>query len=158
MTKGKITESTMDILDTMVTDGAFWAGCVLAYDKACSNEIIRCTADGVGKIDNCLILPRLLTGQTWGHPLSCKVSAIGNDDKDKAKPAINALASHLREITNFSAHSVAPLALVTTSASGLNGLDLDGVATRCPFLTRAEQRDLTSPPRTRLSMTGSATE
>ena len=31
--KGNITESTLDILDTMVTDGAFWARCILTHDK-----------------------------------------------------------------------------------------------------------------------------
>jgi hypothetical protein len=31
--KGTITEATQDILDTTILDGAFWATCILAYDK-----------------------------------------------------------------------------------------------------------------------------
>ena len=54
--KGTITEATLDILDTMVLDGAFWAKCALTYDTAQPDKLIRRTADGIGKIGNCLIL------------------------------------------------------------------------------------------------------
>jgi len=46
----------MDILNTTVLDGAFWAKHILAYDKAQTNELIHRTADGIGKIGNRLIL------------------------------------------------------------------------------------------------------
>ncbi len=68
-TKGTISESSLDILDMMVKNGVFWAHCILTYDKACSDNLVRCTAKGIGKLGNHLILPRLLTGQTWSHEL-----------------------------------------------------------------------------------------
>jgi hypothetical protein len=85
--KGTITEATQDILDTTISDGAFWASCILAYDKASTDELVRRTTDGIGKIGNRLILPRLLAGQSWGHPPACKVSAVSDDEEDEAKPA-----------------------------------------------------------------------
>jgi len=64
-TKGTITEATQDILDTTILHGAFWATCILAYDKACKDKLVRRTMDSIGKIGNRLILPRLLAGQSW---------------------------------------------------------------------------------------------
>ena len=119
----------MDILDTTILDRAFWAKCVLAYNKAQTDELVRRTANGIGKIGNHLILPRLLAGQSWGYPSVCKVSAVGDDEEDEAKPAIDALASRLLEITDLSACSVTAPALVATSSGDFNGLDLDGIAT-----------------------------
>ena len=66
-TNGTISESNMDILDTTVKNGTFWAHFIL-YDKAGSDELICCTAEGISKLGNCLILPRLLTGQSWDPP------------------------------------------------------------------------------------------
>ena len=62
--KGTITKATRDILDTTILDVAFWATCILAYDKACMDELVRRTNDGIGKIGNRLILPCLLAGQS----------------------------------------------------------------------------------------------
>jgi hypothetical protein len=123
--KGTVTESTLDILDTTVTDGAFWALCILAHNKACDEELRRCTTEGLGKIGSRLILPRLPNSQSWGHPANCKRSAVGDDNDDEAKPAIDALVSHLLEITDLSACSVAPPATVATSPGCTDNLDLD---------------------------------
>jgi len=60
--KRTITEATQDILDTTISDGAFLAMCIIAYDKACTDERVRRTTDGIGKIGNRLILPCLLAG------------------------------------------------------------------------------------------------
>jgi hypothetical protein len=65
--KGTLSESSMDILDTTVTDGAFWARCLLAHNMPQFDELICCTSEGIGIIGNRLILPRLLTGQSWGQ-------------------------------------------------------------------------------------------
>jgi hypothetical protein len=127
--KGTITEATQDILDTTILDGAFWATCILAYDRACTDELVRCTTDGIDKIGNRLILPCLLVSQSWGYPPSCKVSAVGNDEQDKAKPAIDALTSCLLKITDLPARSVAAPAMVATDPRDLEGLDLDSIAT-----------------------------
>jgi hypothetical protein len=133
--KGTVTESTLDILDTTVTDGAFWARCILAHDMARGKELRRCTAEGLSKIGSRLILPRLPNGQSWGHPANCKVSAIGDDDEDEAKPAIDTLALRLLEIMDLSACSVAPPAMVATSPSCADDLDLD-VDASSPTLLR----------------------
>ena len=63
-TKGPLTEASMDILDTTVMDGAFWACCLLAHNKTQFDELVRCTTEGIGKVGNHLILPRLLNGQS----------------------------------------------------------------------------------------------
>ena len=130
--KGTITESTMDILETTVTDGAFWARCLLAHDKTRYAELVRCTAEGVGKVANRLILPRLHTGQSWGQPSGCKLTPVGEEEEDEAKPAIDALSSRLLEITDLSIRNAAPPATVATSHSGIDGLDLDVVSTTNP--------------------------
>ena len=146
--KGTITEATQEILDTMVSDGAFWGTCILAYDKACTDELTRHTNDGIGKIGNHLILPRLLTGQSWGYLLTCKVSGVCNDKEDEAKPAIDALASCLLEITDLSAHSVAAPALVATDTCDFDGLDLDGIATSTsPILCKPGTSRTELPPK-----------
>ena len=103
----------MDIFDITVNNGAFWAHCILSYDSARSDKLVRCTAEGIGKLGNCLILPRLLPGQSWGSPTSCKVSAVGNGKEDEAKPATDALASHLAEITDIATRSIAVPASIT---------------------------------------------
>jgi len=126
----------VDILDTTVSDGAFWEKCVLAYDKAQSGELVCRTANGIDKIGNRLILPCLLAGQSWGYPSVCKVSAIGDKKEDEAKPAIDALASHLLKITDHSFCSVATLASDTTSPGDSNGLDLDSIATPTSSILR----------------------
>jgi hypothetical protein len=127
--KGTITEATQDILDTRILDGAFWATCILAYDKTCTDELVCHTTDGIGKIGIRLILPRLLMGQSWGYPPSCKVSAVGDDEEDEAKPAIDALTARLLEITDLSARSNAAPATFVTNQRDLDRLDLDGIAT-----------------------------
>jgi hypothetical protein len=127
--KGTITEATQDILDTTISDGAFWATCILAYDKANTDELVHHTTDGIGKIGNRLILPRLLAGQSWGYPPTCKVSAVGDDEEDEAKPAIDALTSRLLEITDLPARTSGAPATVATDPRDLDGLDLDSIAT-----------------------------
>ena len=82
----------------------------------------------LGKVGSHLILPRLLNGQSWGYPSNCKVSVVGDDNEDKAKLAIDALASRLLEMTDPSARSVAPPATVATSLDCIDDFDLDGVA------------------------------
>jgi hypothetical protein len=124
----------MDILDTTVTDGAFWARCLLAHNKLQYDELIRCTSNGIGKIGNRFILPCLLTGQSWGQPLACKVIPIGDDEEEEAKPAINALTTSLAEITDLAACSVAPPARVATSPGDFDGLDFDGIAATSPSI------------------------
>ena len=89
--KGKVTESTIDILDTTVADGVFWARCILDHNPVRYDELIRCTADGVGKVANRLILPRLHAGQSWGKPSSCKLTPVGEDEEEEAKPAVDTL-------------------------------------------------------------------
>ena len=106
-TKCIITETTQDILDTTILDGAFWATFLPAYDKACADKLVRCTNDGIVKIGNRLILPHLLASQSWGYPSACKVSPVGDNTEDKAKPAVDALAVHFLEITNLSTRSIA---------------------------------------------------
>ena len=106
----------------------FWARCILAHDKAHDDELRRCTTEGLGKVGSRLILPRLPNGQSWGYPSNCKVSAVGDDDKDETKSAIDALASRLLEITDLSARSVAPPATVATSPDCADNLDLDSDA------------------------------
>jgi hypothetical protein len=68
-------------------------------------------------------------GQSWGYPPSCKVSAVGDDEEDDAKPAIDALTARLLKITDLSARSVAAPATVTADHRDIDGLDLDGIAT-----------------------------
>ena len=72
----------MDILDTTITDGAFWALCILAHNKLRFDELVHCTSEGLGRIGNHLILPRLLTGQSWGQPSACKVSPVCDDEEE----------------------------------------------------------------------------
>ena len=120
--KGTVSESNLDILDTTVPDGAFWARCLLQHDQARFDEIIRCTTEGLGKVGNRLILPRLHNGQSWGHPSSCKVTPIGDDDEDEAKPSIDAITARLAEITDLATRSTAPPATVATSPDDLDGL------------------------------------
>ena len=146
--KGTITEATLDILDTMVLDGAFWAKCVLTYDTAGPDKLIRRTADGIGKIGNHLILPHLLVGQSLGHPLTCKVSSIGDDKEDKPKPAIDALASRILKITDLSAHSVVAPASVATSPGDFDVRDLDGIATsKSPIPCKPSMTGTSLPPK-----------
>jgi hypothetical protein len=83
-TKGTITKSTIDILDTTIDGGAFWAKCILAFDKEKLDELICLSTDGLGKVGTHLILPLLLAGQMWDSPSLCKVSGVGNDEEDKA--------------------------------------------------------------------------
>jgi hypothetical protein len=40
--KGTVSEASLDILDTTMTDGAFWARCILAHNKAQFDELVRC--------------------------------------------------------------------------------------------------------------------
>ncbi|KAL3803843.1 hypothetical protein HJC23_004005 [Cyclotella cryptica] len=122
--KGMVTESTMDILDTTVANGAFWARCLLAHDTARFDELVRCTADGIGKVANRLILPRLHSGQSWGQPSSCKLTPVGEDEEDEAKPAIDTLSARLLEISDLPTCSVIPPATVATSRGDLDDLDL----------------------------------
>jgi len=87
-TKCTINESSIDILDTTIDCGAFWAHCILAYDQAHSDKLIRRSTEGLGTVGNHLILPNLFTGQTWGSPSCFKVSVVGGDEEDEVKPAI----------------------------------------------------------------------
>ena len=132
-TKGTISESSIDILDTMAENGTFWDRCILAYDKAHSDELVCCIAEGIGKLGNHLILPRLLPGQSWGSPTTCKVSTVGNSKEGEAKLATNALALRLAEITDLAAHGIATPATVTASPGGLEGL-VDNIATTAPSI------------------------
>ena len=118
-TKGTLSEASMDILDTTVTDGAFWARCLLAHNKPQFDELVHCTTDGIGKIGNRWILPRLLTRQSWDQPSACKVTPVGDDEEEEAKPVIDALTTRLVEITDLAACSVAPPATVATSPEAL---------------------------------------
>ena len=126
-TKGTITEASMDILNTTIKNDTFRACCILEHDATCSDEPIRCTTNGLGKIMNCFILPRLLAGQSWGSLLSCKVAVVGNNDKVEAKPSINVLVSHLTKITNLSTHSTAVHASVPINPGDIDNLDLDSL-------------------------------
>jgi hypothetical protein len=113
-TKGTLSKSSLDILGITVMDGAWWAWCLLAHNKPQFDKLVRCTSEGIGRIGNHLILPCLLTGQSWGQLLACKVTPVGDDEEDEAKPAIDALTTRLAEITNLAARSMAPPALVAT--------------------------------------------
>ena len=78
----------------------------------------------------------------------CKVSAIGDDEEDEAKPVIDALASRLLEITDLSTRSGTAPASVPTSPGDFDGLDLDGITT--PTLTIPCKRGTTEkdlPPK-----------
>ena len=134
--KGTLSESSMDILDTTVTDGAFWARCLLAHNQPQYDELIRCTTEGIGKISNRWILPRLLTGQSWGQPSACKVVPVGDDEEEEAKPATDALIARLAEITDLAARSIAPPTTVATSPDDFDGLDLEGIAATSPSIPR----------------------
>jgi hypothetical protein len=101
----------------------------LAHNKLQFNELVHCTSEGIGRISNCLILPPLLTGQSWGQPSARKVTPVGDDEEDEAKSAINALTACLAEITDLAAPSVVPPATVATTSDDFDGLDLDGIAT-----------------------------
>ena len=126
----------MDILDTTVTDGAFWARCLLAHNKPQFDELVRCTSEGIGKVGNRWILPRLLTWQSWGQPSACKVTPVGDDGEEEAEPTIDALTTRLAEITDLAARSVAPPATVATSPDDFDGLDLDSIAAASPSIPR----------------------
>jgi hypothetical protein len=80
--------------------------------------------------------------------LTCKVSAIGNDKEDDAKPANDALALRLLEITNLPARSVTAPALVVTDPCNFDGLDLDGIATMMiPILRKPGTSGTELPPK-----------
>ena len=134
--KGKVTESTIDILDTTVTDGVFWARCILDHDPARYDELVRCSAEGIGKVANRLILPRLLAGQSWGQPSKCKLTPVGEEEEDEAKPAIDTLLARLLEISDLSTRIVAPPATVATSRGDLDGPDLDVIGNANPPVPR----------------------
>ncbi len=64
--KGAINDTTVDILDTTVPGGSFWACHVTAYDPAQFDELLRlANNDGLGKVSARLIIPRLTSGQAW---------------------------------------------------------------------------------------------
>jgi hypothetical protein len=87
-------------------------------------------------VSNHLILPRLLNRQSWDQPSTCKVSPVGNDEEDKAKPAIDALTARLAKITNLATCSVAPPATVATIPGDLDKLDLNSIAASSPLIPR----------------------
>jgi hypothetical protein len=66
--------------------------------------------------------------------LACKVTPVGKDEEDEAKPTIDALTTCLAEITDLAARSVAPPATVATSPDDFDGLDLGGIATASPLI------------------------
>jgi hypothetical protein len=82
----------------------------------------------LGKIMNRFILSHHLAGQSWGSLLSCKVAAVGNNDKVEAKPSINVLVSHLTKITNLSTHSTTAPASVAINPGDIDNFDLDSLA------------------------------
>ena len=126
--KGTVSEASLDILDTTVAESAFWARCLTAYNKAQFDELVRCTPDGIGKVSNRAILPRLLNGQSWGQPSACKVSPVSDDEEDEAKPAIDALTARLIEVSDLAARNSAPPNTVATTPVDLDDLDLGGTA------------------------------
>ena len=65
----------------------------------------------------------------WANPGDTLRLAVGNDEEDEAKPAIDALTACLLESTELSARSVAAPATVATDQRDLDVLDLDGIAT-----------------------------
>ena len=126
-TKGTISESTINILNTTINGGTFWAKCILAFNQAQLDELIRLSANGLDKVGNHLILPRLAAGQTWGSPALCKVSCVGNDEEDKAKMAINVLTTCLIEIADLTLCSNAATSPVANSTGNMGGLGIDEV-------------------------------
>jgi hypothetical protein len=134
--KGIINESSIDILDTTIDGGAFWAHCILIHNQVHADKLTRCYGDGLRKIGPCLILHRLLAGQTWGSPSHCRVSVVGDDEEDKAKLAIDALISCLIDITDLTSCSTAAAASVATSTSNLDGLEIDGTQLLAPSIPR----------------------
>jgi hypothetical protein len=68
--------------------------------------------------------------------LACKVSPVGDNKEEEAKPAINALTTRLAEITDLAARSIALPAMVATSLDNFDGLDLDGIAATSPSIPR----------------------
>jgi hypothetical protein len=96
-TKGTVNESSIDILDTTAND-AFWANCILTYDQACSDELIRCSVDGwQGRKPPHLTLPPWWADLGFPIPLQ----HLRDNEEDKAKPTINTLTFLLTKITNF---------------------------------------------------------
>jgi hypothetical protein len=61
-TKGTITEASLDILDTTIQDGAFWACCILDHIATHSAELVCCTSEGLCKARN-----HLCPGHTYSH-------------------------------------------------------------------------------------------
>jgi hypothetical protein len=135
-TKDTLSESSMDILDTTFMDGAFWAWCLLAHDKPRLDDLVHCTSEGIGRVGNRLILPRLLTGQSWGQPLACKVTLVSDDKEEETKPTMDALTACLAKITDLAARSMAPPATVATTPDDFDSLDLVGTAATTPSIPR----------------------
>ena len=52
---------------------------------------------------------------------------VGDEEEDKAKPAIDALASRVTKITDLSTRSVATSTSIATNPGNLDGLELDGI-------------------------------
>ena len=157
-TKGTVAKASLDTLDTTVKDGAFWVHCILDHDATRLGELICCTANGLGKIGNHLILPRLLAGQSWGSPSSCKVTVVDDNDKDEAKPAIDALASHLTKITDLSTHSTAMPASVDINLVTSMTLNWTALLHQHPAFPASPPLSApTSHPRTSLSTIASTT-
>ena len=65
--KGAIKEATVNILNTTISGGSFWACQITAYDSTQFDEVTRlANNDGLGKVSTRLILPCLSAGQAWG--------------------------------------------------------------------------------------------
>ena len=92
------------------------------------DELICLSTDGLGKVGNCLILPPLQAGQTWGSLSLYKVFSDGDDKDDEAKMAINTLAAHLSEIVELTAHSNAAPGSIANSTGVADGFGIAKVA------------------------------
>lgn len=78
-------------------------------------------AEGLGKVSNKHILPKLSPGKCWGITAH-KVSGVGHDEEDEANAAINSLNSCIMEIHNALLHPVDMPAMGTQSASNIDDL------------------------------------
>ena len=108
MAKGTINNTTVDILDTTVSGGSFWACQITAYDSMQFDKLTRlANNDGLGKVSARLIIPRLTSGQAWGTLPVTRVFGVGDNKEDKAHTALDALTARLAKIkSNLSQSTV----------------------------------------------------
>jgi hypothetical protein len=84
-TKGTTTESTIDILDTTIDGGAFWAKCILSYDQAQSDELARLSIDTLARLITASSSPSSKRGRPGSLHLSAKSPASAMTRKTKPR-------------------------------------------------------------------------